>query len=93
MDVFDSAALDSVVTDESIDSDAIDGLLGQHVEGSPKVAVTDGGGMIIAGDDDEILDEDNRPEDCQCWDPDGEFPCWPCYRAGFRSQNSNADTE
>lgn len=52
--------------------------------------------VIVAGDDGGILDggdEDDRPDDCQCWDPDGELPCWPCYREGFRTQNPNADTE
>ena len=52
--------------------------------------------VIIAGDDAEILDSDNgegRPDDCQCWNPDGELSCWPCYREGFRSQNPNADTK
>ena len=76
------------------DSDAIDSQLGEHVEASPRVAATDGGDVIVAGDDAEILDtdeEDSRPDDCQCWDPDGELPCWPCYRGGFRSQNPNAD--
>lgn len=28
-----------------------------------------------------------RPDDCVCWDADAELPCWPCYRAGFETQN------
>ena len=32
--------------------------------------------------------EESRPDDCVCWDVDTELPCWPCYRAGFRSQNA-----
>lgn len=56
------------------------------------------GGMIVADDDGVILNEeaddgDDRPKACSCWDPDGELPCWPCYQAGFESQNPEADRD
>jgi hypothetical protein len=77
MTEFDSTALESAVTDDCTDVRSDD--------------------VIVAGDDAEILDKadngEDRPEDCQCWDPDGELPCWPCYREGFRSQNPTADPE
>jgi len=71
--------------------DDADDLLGDHVEGGPQTVATDGG-IIEAGDDGEILDDqdsetdDGRPEDCDCgdWNADLELPCWPCYRDGFR---------
>ncbi|PSP55379.1 hypothetical protein BRC82_05390 [Halobacteriales archaeon QS_1_67_19] len=78
------------------DSDAIDSLLGEHAEASPKVAATDGGDVIVADDDGMILDSDDtneengRPDDCQCWDPDSELPCFPCWREGFRESNPKA---
>lgn len=83
---------------EWAERDAVDGLLGEHTDASPTVAVADGGNeIIVAGDDAEILDgedsEDGRPEDCQCWDPDNELPCWPCYREGFRDANPEATRE
>lgn len=78
------------------DTDAVDSLLGQHTDGSPMVAVADGGDVIVAGDDAEILDgedddeEDGRPENCDCglWNADSGLPCWPCYREGFREPAS-----
>ena len=59
----------------------------EHCPG-PVVATSDGG-IIEAGDDGEILDEqdpdDNRPDDCDCgdWNTGLDLPCWPCYRDGF----------
>ena len=76
---------------ECADCDAVDGLLGEHVDDAPTVAVADGGSeIIVAGDDAEILDGeddgDGRPEDCDCgsWNADSDLPCFPCYREGFR---------
>jgi hypothetical protein len=86
-------ATGEVAIPDWMDSDAIDSHLGEHVEGTPKVAVADGGDVIVAGDDAEILDtdeEDGRPDDCQCWDPDNELPCFPCWREGFRESNPKA---
>ncbi len=71
-----------------VDTDAVDPDLGAHVDATPRVAATDGG-IIEAGDDGEILDDepasdDGRPDDCDCgdWNADAELPCWPCYRDG-----------
>ena len=71
-----------------VDTDAVDEQLGMHVDGTPRVAATDGG-IIEAGDDGEILDDedDGRPEDCDC---DAALarsgmPCWPCHREGFET--------
>jgi hypothetical protein len=73
----------------------VDDQLGDHVSAdtSPR-AVADGGEIVVAGDDGEILDEtdadadehqDGRPADCQCgeWNDGLALACWPCYRDGF----------
>jgi len=72
-----------------VDRDAVDPDLGAHVDTTPQVAATDGG-ILEAGDDGEILDDepasdDGRPDDCTCgdWNADGPLPCWPCYRDGY----------
>lgn len=85
--------------------DDVDPQLGEHVNTNrTQVAATDGGQIIVAGDDGEILGDeprversevgveadssnDDRPDDCQCWDPDGDLACWPCYNAGFEEPN------
>jgi hypothetical protein len=38
---------------------------------------------------DGVATDANRPDDCDCAPvlADGGLPCWPCYRAGFRSPN------
>jgi hypothetical protein len=71
-----------------VDTEAVDPDLGAHVDATPQVAATDGG-IIEAGDDGEILDDepasdDARPNDCACgdWNADGPLPCWPCWRDG-----------
>jgi hypothetical protein len=38
-------------------------------------------------DDTIATDGGPRPDECGCWDADVEPPCWPCYRAGFDTQN------
>ena len=60
-----------------VDADEVDAQLGQHVEGTPKVAVTDGG-VTLASFADENDDEDG------CWCDDHSFPCFECYNAGRR---------
>jgi len=35
----------------------------------------------------ESTDNNERPDDCQCWNADLDLCCWPCYRTGFESQN------
>jgi len=77
-----------------IDTDAVDGVdeqLGEHTEAVPRVVASDGG-IIEAGDDGEILEggADERPADWDCWDADGELPCFVCYEAGFEEPNPDA---
>lgn len=33
---------------------------------------------------------DERPDECECWNPTQTLPCWSCYRAGFTTANPNA---
>lgn len=69
-----------------IDRYEIDPLLGEHVQGHPRVPASDGG-MLVDEQDVE------RPDDCQCWDADADLPCWPCYRAGFGEPNPSVTEE
>jgi len=61
-----------------VDADEVDAQLGEHVEGTPKVAVTDGG-VTLASFADEKDDEDG------CWCDDRSMPCFECYRDGRRN--------
>lgn len=69
---------------EWCNDDAVDPLLGEHVEGPVQVA-SDGG--VLESDPKGRADEDGeeRPSDCLCTDSmrEDEPPCWPCYRDGF----------
>ena len=69
-----------------IDPDAVDDQLGCHVDATPRVTATDGG-VITATNNESAEDSNERPEDCCCWDPNNDLPCWPCYRDGFTSPN------
>jgi hypothetical protein len=75
-------------------TEGVDDQLGEHVDGEPRIATTDGG-IIVADDDGEIIDEgDDRPDDCQClaeYTDNDALACWACYREGFDSPNPNAD--
>lgn len=62
------------------------------IEAAAPELVTDGGQIVDAGDDAEIL-SDERPEDCMCWDPEAPISCWPCYLAGFREPNPDAPVD
>ena len=68
-----------------VDADDVDAGLGEHTAATPRVAAADGGeGIVVAGDDGEILDENDDDDDTECACdglPDG-VPCWPCYRDG-----------
>jgi hypothetical protein len=66
-----------------VDPSALDDQLGAHVDGGPKRAAADGG-IIVAGDDAEILDADDLEDDeCeQCAKLPGDYPCADCYIAG-----------
>jgi len=91
--------LDERENPDAIDPDDVDAHLGIHVDVDETPAATDATGdetavgvdgeIVIADHDGEILDtdDDERPDDCQCWDTDGELPCWPCYRVGFDVPN------
>lgn len=70
----------------------VDPQLGANAPG-PRVATSDGG-IVDAGDDGVVLDDDadaddddGRPDDCDCggFHDDAELPCWPCYRDGFET--------
>ena len=65
----------------------VHGRFAEHTPG-PAVLTSDGG-IIDAGDEGEVLEDgdDERPDDCTCWNAELELPCWPCYRDGFRSPN------
>ncbi|MFB6083861.1 MAG: SWIM zinc finger family protein [Halorientalis sp.] len=83
-----------------VNTDAVDSLLGDHVEGGPVVAASDGGVLASYVDRSESDgdgsdgdgDDSGRPDDCECgaFERDIELPCWPCYREGFEEP---ADTE
>lgn len=75
-----------------IDPDAVDGHLGEHVDGSPRVVVTDGSGELLDGETDADHD-DGRPDDCDCgeWNDGLELPCWPCYRDGYETPAETDD--
>jgi hypothetical protein len=60
-----------------VDADEVDAQLEEHVEGTPKVAVTDGG-VTLASFATEEDDEDG------CWCDDHNFPCFDCYNDGRR---------
>ena len=72
---------------EWADTDEVDAQLGQHVDGTPKVAATDGGvtPKEFGADD----GDDDRPEDCDCSPHFDGLACWPCYRDGFETPNPN----
>jgi len=63
-----------------VDRDALDDQLGLHVSGEPRQAATDGGEIIVAGDEGEILDEtgdqDDECEECAAL---SNGVCAECY--------------
>ena len=67
-----------------VDADEVDAQLGQHVEETPKVAVTDGG-VTLAEFTTGDTDED------ECWCDDHDFPCFDCYNAGRRDLPGEAE--
>jgi hypothetical protein len=73
----------------------IDPQLGDHVDGTPRIAATDGG-IIEASDDGEVLNGSEsadkgqeRPDDCDCgdWNQGHGLACWPCFREGLEVPN------
>jgi hypothetical protein len=78
----------------TIDRDEVDPQLGVAVETTPVAVATDGG-TATTTDTVTMSEEDHpreRPVDCGCWDPDGDLPCWPCYRDGFETPNPDSDS-
>jgi len=76
----------------AINRDEVDPILGTAVNTTP-VAVAANGGTVTTPDTDAPGEENHiseRPDDCGCWDPDGDLPCWPCYREGFDMPNPQA---
>lgn len=77
-----------------IDRDAVDGLLGAHVDGSPRLVATDGGEVLTADANDEPDAGEERPEECECsGHPAESLPCWYCYAEGFDAPNPAAEWE
>jgi len=68
-----------------VDADEVDTKLGEHVERTPKVTVTDGGITLAEFGADDC--DDDRPEDCDCSPHFEGLACWPCYREGFETPN------
>jgi hypothetical protein len=59
------------------------------------VAVATDGGTVHAADpdttDDETQTRERRPDDCGCWDPDGDLSCFSCWMAGFETPSPDVD--
>jgi hypothetical protein len=83
---------------EWVNAEALDSQLGEHVSGTPQVAASDGG-IIEAGDDGEILQDNDdsekgrRPADCDCLATFEDLPCWPCYRDNFETPNPEVNAD
>lgn len=73
--------------------DALDRFLAAAIAVRENVALRADGGEVLgheavnAEDPDADADADERPDDCGCWSVDADLCCWPCWRAGYRSQN------
>lgn len=74
------AATVHTTTSEDEDGDEDDS---DDESGAPPIPVADGAGVVDPPSDDEALDAE-RPDDCDCSDDPGSFPCWPCVRDGYR---------
>ncbi|MXR50655.1 hypothetical protein GRX03_03400 [Halovenus sp. WSH3] len=71
-----------------VNDDAVDPLLGEHVEGPRRIA-SDGGSSVVnpkGSDGEDGEDSNQRPDDCSCLESMGpdDPPCWPCAREGFQ---------
>lgn len=71
-----------------VNADAVDPLLGEHIDGTPRAAIT---GTIEVGDVSGQSLEEARPADCGCWSADQGLPCWPCWRDGFETPSLEAE--
>ncbi len=74
-----------------VNADEVDAQLGQHVDGTPRVAVTDGGVNLKESGGDNA--EGDRPQECGCVPCMDNLPCWPCYREGYEKPNPHATDE
>jgi hypothetical protein len=64
---------------------ALDGHLGQHVAGTPHVAMTDGGTVSTDGDATASDTDDADAHACEeCAALPDDFPCAECYISGRR---------
>lgn len=74
-----------------VEPNAVDDCLAVAVDGSPVVAVTDGGAAVEQSNADAAADGDARPDDCDCgdWNAGSGLCCWPCYRDGHRTPASD----
>lgn len=75
----------------AIDRDEVDPLLGLTVETTPVAVAADGDSVQATDGNDHETQVSERPDDCDCWNPDGDLPCWPCYRDGFEAPNPCAE--
>lgn len=68
----------------------VDAHLGEHVDATLQVAATDGGEILVAGDEGEVLRESDG-EDEACEALPGEYPCADCYTSGEKDFPEEAD--
>lgn len=64
----------------------------QAAQAGEMAVATDGGAVTTHGREDDHC----RPDDCDChdWNSDTiELPCWPCYRDGFDTVNSEVSDD
>jgi len=70
---------------EWVESDGVDPQLGEHTDGGPVVATTDGGGAVVFGGRPHPSDGDDDDADDSCEEcaglPDGS-PCFDCFSDG-----------
>ena len=78
-----------------IDGDKLNSQFSKHLNGKVHFAARDGG-IVVAGDDNEILDYNEEQkadttepsDDCECrrFETVGvDFPCWACSCKGFKT--------
>lgn len=60
-----------------VDANEVDSQLGEHLEDTPKVVVTDGGVTLASFATEEDADDG-------CWCDDHDLPCFDCYNDGRR---------
>lgn len=78
--VLDAAVANAADDDDQDDRNDRD----DDSSGTPPIPVTDGAGIPGQTGDDDAAPDVERPDDCDCPDDSGSFPCWPCVRDGDR---------